>query len=119
MYKRRKQAERLKDRVAVWAIRLKVKPRLIRVQRMNRKWGSCSTAGTITLAADLNDQEAGFQDYVITHELLHLRVSNHGRLFKALMTAHVPNWRMFDLVRRNAQPRSSSQFSPPSRSYSR
>jgi predicted metal-dependent hydrolase len=90
----------LKDRVAYWACRLKVQPRLIRVQRMRRKWGSCSTAGTVTLAADLSKQSSGFQDFVIAHELLHLRVPNHGRLFKVLMTAHVPNWRAFDLIRR-------------------
>jgi predicted metal-dependent hydrolase len=101
MSKTDKRTERLKDRVTLWAIRLKVEPRLVRVQRMNRKWGSCSTTGTITLAADLNDQEGGFQDFVIAHELLHLRVPNHGRLFKALMTAHVPNWRAFDALRRN------------------
>ncbi|HEX3098711.1 MAG TPA: YgjP-like metallopeptidase domain-containing protein [Usitatibacter sp.] len=29
------------------------------------------------------------------HELLHLRVRNHGRPFKALMSAHVPNWQRF------------------------
>jgi hypothetical protein len=34
-----------------------------------------------------------FQDFVIAHELLHLRVPNHGKVFKALMTAHVPRWR--------------------------
>jgi predicted metal-dependent hydrolase len=101
MPKPHEQTERLKERVARWAIRLKVKPRLVRIQRMTRKWGSCSTAGTITLAADLNDREAGFQDFVIAHELLHLRVPNHSRLFKALMTAHVPNWRTFDKFRRN------------------
>ena len=27
------------------------------------------------------------------HELLHLRVRNHGKLFRALMSAHVPGWR--------------------------
>ena len=31
---------------------------------------------------------------------LHLRVPNHSRLFKALMTAHVPGWREFELERR-------------------
>ena len=101
MSKTNKRTERLKDLVAHWAARLKVKPRLVRIQRMTRKWGSCSTAGTITLATDLNDQEAGFQDFVIAHELLHLRVPNHSRLFKALMTAHVPHWRTFDALRRN------------------
>jgi Protein of unknown function DUF45 len=49
------------------------------IQRMTRKWGSCSTAGTITLAIDLDDESQRFQDFVIVHELLHLKVPNHGR----------------------------------------
>ena len=36
---------------------------------------------------------------MVAHELLHLRVPNHGRLFKALMAAHVPGWRSFDVIR--------------------
>lgn len=91
----------LKRRVHVWAIRLKVSPRVARIQRMTRKWDSCSTAGTITLAADLYDQDPGFQDFVIAHELLHLRVPTHGRLFRALLTLHLPNWRTFDVARRH------------------
>lgn len=75
----------------------------MRVQRMTRKWGSCSAGGIITLADDLADQEPGFQDFVIVHELLHLRVRNHGRVFKALMSAHVPDWREHDLRRRAAE----------------
>jgi len=90
----------LKQRVDFWAARLKVSPRVVRVQRMTCKWGSCSTAGTITLAADLNEQDPGFQDFVIAHELLHLRVPTHGRLFRALMTLYLPNWRAFDVLRR-------------------
>ena len=66
---------------------------------MTRKWGSCSTLGTITLAADLVEQDRHFQDFVVAHELLHLRVQNHGRLFKALLTAHMPDWRAFDVIR--------------------
>jgi predicted metal-dependent hydrolase len=41
---------------------------------MTRKWGFCSTSGIITLAEDLADQDVGLQDFVIAHELLHLRV---------------------------------------------
>ena len=86
----------------LWVQRLKVRPPRVRVQCMTRKWGSCSTSGYITLANDLADQAPGFQDFVITHELLHLRVPNHGKLFKALMTAHVPDWRKYDIEKRRA-----------------
>jgi predicted metal-dependent hydrolase len=89
----------LRQRVDYWSRRLKAEPRIVRIQRMTRKWGSCSTKGIVTLAEDLAGQDVGFQDFVIAHELLHLRVPNHGKLFKALMTAHVPGWREHDVAR--------------------
>jgi predicted metal-dependent hydrolase len=67
---------------------------------MKRKWGSCSALGTITLATDLSACKESFQDFVIVHELLHLRVPNHGRLFKTLLTIHIPQWRELDLDRK-------------------
>jgi predicted metal-dependent hydrolase len=79
-----------------WAVKLKVNPRVVRVQGMRRKWGSCSSVGTVTLATDLVDQDEHFQDYVIVHELLHLRYPTHGRMFKALMSAYIPNWRRYE-----------------------
>lgn len=93
------EARRLRQRVEHWSKRLRVRPRFVRVQRMTRKWGSCSTTGIVTLAADLPRQDPAFQDFVIAHELLHLRVPNHGRVFKALMSLHVPDWRSRNLQR--------------------
>lgn len=66
---------------------------------MVRKWGSCSSNGTVTLAGDLADRPHHFQDFVIVHELLHLRVRNHGRLFKALMSLYVPAWKTETIAR--------------------
>lgn len=86
-------AQDLRRRTMAWAIKLKVNPRVVRLQDMRRKWGSCTTAGTVTLAMDLLSQTGEFQDYVIVHELLHLRYPAHGRLFKACLGAHVPRWR--------------------------
>ena len=87
---------RLRLRTLMWAERLSLRPRAVRVQAMRRKWGSCSTSGTITLATDLAACDRGVQDIVIVHELLHLRIRNHGRRFRALMTVHVPHWRDAD-----------------------
>lgn len=88
-------AQELRRRALQWAVRLRVNPRVVHVREMRRKWGSCSVRGTITLSWDLTREDARFQDYVVVHELLHLRVRNHGRLFKALMEAHVPHWQRF------------------------
>jgi predicted metal-dependent hydrolase len=93
----------LPSRAESWAGKLLVKPKLIRIQAMRRKWGSCSKRGTITLAADLADEDVAFQNFVIAHELLHLRIRNHGRLFKAFMTAHVPNWRSLEISERRSR----------------
>jgi predicted metal-dependent hydrolase len=84
-----------KERVQVWAGRLRVKPTQIRIQKMTRKWASCSPQGWCTFAADLLEEAHPFQDYVVVHELLHLKVRNHGRLFRSLLTAHLPIWRRY------------------------
>lgn len=91
--------EYLRQVVAYWSERVRAKPRIVRVQCMTRKWGSCSTSGIITLADDLPDQDSAFQAFVVAHELLHLRVRNHGKVFKALMSAHVPGWQKHDVRR--------------------
>src|SRR5262245_44790915 len=88
-------AQELRRRTLAWAIRLRVNPRVIRVQEMKRKWGSCSSKGIVTLATALAQEPTHFQDFVIAHELLHLRIPRHGRLFTALLRAHVAGWRDF------------------------
>lgn len=75
--------------VVAWAERLGVTPREIRIQPMRRKWASCSSRGRVTFAADLLRQPAEFRREAIVHELLHLKVPNHGKLFKALLKAYL------------------------------
>lgn len=91
-------ADELRRRTHAWAVKLRVDPKLVRVQEMRRKWGSCTSRGTITIAADLADQDPTFQDFVIVHELLHLRYTSHGRVFKATLSAYVPGWTRFDVA---------------------
>jgi predicted metal-dependent hydrolase len=76
-------------RVVNWSARLRVRPAQVRVQRMTRKWASCSPQGTVSFARDLLTQPVDFQDYVIAHELLHLRIRNHGKLFITTLRAHL------------------------------
>jgi predicted metal-dependent hydrolase len=75
--------------ISAWAKRVGVEPKVIHVRTMARKWGSCSTNGRLTFDADLLRQHAEFRRRVIVEELLHLRVPNHGKLFKRLMGVYL------------------------------
>jgi len=84
--------KQFKSEVARWAAIMKVKPAQIRVQSMKKKWASCSSKGRVCFSTDLLLESGAFQKYVIVHELLHLQVPNHGKLFKSLMNAYLPGW---------------------------
>ena len=77
-----------------WASRIRVKPTRITLRRMTRKWASCSAAGRVSFNTELLKEPRAFRDYVVVHELLHLRVPNHGKLFKSLLKAYLPDAKM-------------------------
>jgi predicted metal-dependent hydrolase len=81
-----------KKHVRAWAGRIGVRPNELHVRTMTRKWASCSTAGRITFSTEVLGEPDDFREYVIVHELLHLQVPNHGKLFKCLLSAFLPNW---------------------------
>ena len=56
-------------------------------------WGSCSSKGNINLNLRLVSLPLELQDYVMLHELCHLRHLNHGREFHALLESVCPGHR--------------------------
>jgi predicted metal-dependent hydrolase len=82
----------MRGEIRHWAQKLGVKPRRVQIQRMTTKWASCSNSGRICFSLELLDEPASFREVVIVHELLHLMVPNHGKLFKSLMKAYLPEW---------------------------
>src|SRR5512146_3090256 len=90
--KRRIDVYAFKQRVRGWAERIGVKPKEIHLRTMTKKWASCSTTGRVTFSSDLLRAEHEWQEYVIVHELLHLQIPNHGKLFKAMLGALLPDW---------------------------
>lgn len=82
-------ADLFKAEVRNWARRIGVEHGTITLRLMKHKWASCSTRGNLTFNTELLDQPADFRTEAIVHELLHLKVPNHGKVFKALMHAHL------------------------------
>lgn len=82
-------AKEFKAEVLSWAKRIGVEPKEIRLRLMKNKWASCSSNGRLTFNSEILSQPGGFRSEAIVHELLHLKVPNHGKLFKNLMKAYL------------------------------
>jgi len=65
----------------------------LKLRKMKRTWGNCSSKGVIKLNTHLVKAPLQLVDAVIAHELCHLREMNHGRAFYALLQDLNPNWR--------------------------
>lgn len=62
------------------------------IKRMQKRWGSLSGKGTITLNTDLIRAPKECIDYVVTHELCHLRHPDHSPEFYKLLDTVIPGW---------------------------
>jgi predicted metal-dependent hydrolase len=82
-------ADLFKAEVRAWAKRIGVEPREVHLRPMRREWASCSSNGRLTFNIAIIGEPASFRREVIVHELLHLKIPNHGKVFKALLKAHL------------------------------
>ena len=77
-----------------WEAKLGVSVSAYFLQRMKTKWGGCNArAGTIRLNTELVKKPKDLLEYVIVHEMVHLREPTHSSEFVELMTRHYPNWK--------------------------
>ena len=80
--------------VARWEKQLGVTMKRLFVQRMKTKWGSCHPeCGNIRLNTELAKKPPECLDYVVLHELAHLRERTHTDNFYHLLDGHLPQWR--------------------------
>jgi predicted metal-dependent hydrolase len=82
--------------ITKWEPLIGVKVARFFVQRMKTKWGSCNpTSKSIRLNTELAKKPRECLEYIIVHELVHLRESTHNSRFIALMDSFVPKWQFY------------------------
>ena len=83
----------LRDFVTTWGERIGVQVSRVYIRAMRTKWASCSSRGTITLSRDLLQLPRDMVEYVVCHELVHVKIPGHGKGWQVLMSIHMPDWR--------------------------
>lgn len=76
-----------------WCSHRKLPAPRARLLKMPKRWGSAGSGGRIALNPELVRKPSACIDYVITHEICHLKHPRHSRAFFILLDQLLPNWR--------------------------
>lgn len=87
-------SKRLAERFPVFEELTGLHPTSVIIRDMHTRYGTCNTkTGRIAISLTLAAKPPVCVDYVILHELSHLRYPDHGALFKAHLDRYMPHWR--------------------------
>ena len=89
---RRHAAERLPERVETWRRKAGVTMTRVVIADQQKRWGSCDRNGTIRLNWRIIQAPMRLVDYVVVHELVHLRHRGHGRDYWQALGRVMPDY---------------------------
>jgi predicted metal-dependent hydrolase len=85
--------EAFEARAAHWAAAMKLTYQKIRIADQRTLWGSCTMEGTLSFNWRVVMAPPETLDYLVIHELAHLRELNHSKRFWAIVSAFCPEWK--------------------------
>ena len=83
------------SRLEYWAPICGVNYKRVAIRNPRRNWGSCSSLGNLNFSYKLLFLPSCLRDYIIVHELCHLKELNHGPKFWAEVEAVMPEYKHF------------------------
>lgn len=79
--------------VPIWAEKMQLSYKSIRIKNLTSRWGSCSTIGNLNFNWKLAFAPKEVIDYIIVHELAHLRYMDHSKKFWAEVEKYMPDFK--------------------------
>ena len=83
----------LTERTLAFAQKMSVSPADIKITAARTRWGSCSTKKNINFSWRLAMADDEVIDYVVVHELAHLKEMNHSKKFWAIVESMIPDYK--------------------------
>jgi hypothetical protein len=84
----------LPSRITHYARKMNLHPKEIRFKKMRRRWGSCNSEGVVTFNTMMMQLSYIHIDYIIVHELAHLKHMNHSCEFHSVVRSILENERI-------------------------
>jgi predicted metal-dependent hydrolase len=81
------------EKTTFWAGRIAVQPAKISIRDQKTRWGSCSSRGNINFNWRIVMAPPEIMDYLVIHELCHMRIPNHSSLYWQLVEQFMPEYR--------------------------
>ncbi|MCD4668785.1 MAG: M48 family metallopeptidase [Sulfurimonas sp.] len=82
-------------RVEYFSNLMNLKYNEIKFRKMKGRWGSCSSKRVLTFNTELIKTKKELIDYVVVHELAHLKHMNHSKVFHSLVDEYLPNSKFY------------------------
>jgi predicted metal-dependent hydrolase len=97
-YQEKKETARklVHTKLTQWNERYQFSWKRVTIRNQSTRWGSCSSAGTLSFHAAIVDLPEDLQDYLIVHELCHIKAMNHSEKFWTLVEHTLPEARQLD-----------------------
>jgi predicted metal-dependent hydrolase len=81
------------QKIQFWSGQMNLKYQKVRLSSAKTRWGSCTSTNDISINWRLSLLPLELMDYVIVHELAHIREKNHSSKFWAIVESYWPNYK--------------------------
>ena len=95
-YYKEKAAEKITPRIEQWVTRMVVSYEQLHFTKQTKRWGSCTPSNHIVINTEAVKLPFSLIDYLIVHELCHVKCKDHSKVFWTEVGKYLRNWKELD-----------------------
>jgi len=95
-FARGKSIIKITPRIKTWSQTTGLTPTDIKFRKLSKRWGSCTKANEVIINFDAVKLPFTLIDYIVVHELIHIKHKHHSKEFYKEIAKFIPEWKLLD-----------------------